>query len=80
MVLMPYLPHSTAMARVMCTMPALLMQYTPICGSTCKPAIEAILMMRCCFFGSPLARAIMRLAVCWATKNEPRRLVSITNE
>ena len=44
--LMPYLPHSTAMALVIWITAALLMQYTPICGSTLSPAMLAMLMMR----------------------------------
>jgi hypothetical protein len=44
--LMPKRPHSSAIALVMWITAALLMQYTPICGSTRSPAIEAMLMMR----------------------------------
>ena len=35
-----------ASALVICTTAALLIAYTPICGSTFSPAIEAMLMMR----------------------------------
>ena len=78
--LMPYLPHSTAMALVMCTTAALLMQYTPICGSTFSPATLAMLMMRPPVKlpgAAPLARASMRA---WPGRRElaPTVIVAIS--
>ena len=55
---------------------ALDMQYTPMSGSTRKPAIEAMLTIRprspCCCF----ERAIICLATACATKKAPLTLVS----
>jgi hypothetical protein len=59
----------------MCTTAALLMLYTPICGSTRSPATEAMLTMRPWKFGPSLARAIICRATACATKNAPRTLV-----
>ena len=70
-----------AMARVMCTTAALLMQYTPICGSTLSPAMDATLMMRPPVKlpgAAPCERASMRLPTSCATKNAPLTLVSNT--
>ena len=66
------------MALVICTTAALLMQYTPICGSTFRPAIDAMLMMRPPVKlpgAAPRERASMRLPTSCATKKAPRTLV-----
>ena len=73
---MPYRPHSSAIALVICTTAALLMQYTEICAIACNPVIEATWIIRCCGNTWLLSWAAFALnnilrPMAWATKKAP---------